>query len=191
MEECKMNDISDKVWKIVCGSLVGLALMVGLMGCNPKPGNSFVKDGVTYSMSQEEALSIARQSEYAGQGKISEDASGYVFNAETGTYWIGLEMDKPGCSPAIVVHLDTRQPELNYRCTGLVEPGKDACNIEASGTDAYMPNPAAVYCKNLGGTEITKTASDGSQSGFCQVDGTEVDEWELYRRDCLKEEPQH
>jgi putative hemolysin len=45
-----------------------------------------------------------------------------------------------------------------------------------------LPNPASVYCEEQGGTSVTRTAADGSQSGVCVfADGSEVDEWAFYR----------
>ena len=46
-----------------------------------------------------------------------------------------------------------------------------------------MANPASVYCKEKGGTLTIKDTEKG-QIGICKLpDGTEIEEWELYRRD--------
>jgi len=46
-----------------------------------------------------------------------------------------------------------------------------------------MANPASVYCKEKGGTLIIKNTEKG-QIGICQLpDGSEIEEWVLYRRD--------
>ncbi len=70
---------------------------------------------------------------------------------------------------------------------GLAGCKPDACDIKAKGEGAYMPNPAAAYCENIGGKSVIKADDDGNQIGYCQIDGKEFDEWELYRKDCLKE----
>ncbi|EED66828.1 protein of unknown function DUF333 [Comamonas testosteroni KF-1] len=46
-----------------------------------------------------------------------------------------------------------------------------------------MANPASVYCAKLGGkTRIEKTTA--GERGICVLpNGTEIDEWELFRRD--------
>ena len=46
-----------------------------------------------------------------------------------------------------------------------------------------MANPASVYCAKLGGkTRIEKTTT--GERGICVLpNGTEIDEWELFRRD--------
>jgi len=50
---------------------------------------------------------------------------------------------------------------------------------------ANMPNPASVYCSDHGGRSEIRTASDGSQSGFCVFpDGEECDEWMFFRSEC-------
>ena len=50
---------------------------------------------------------------------------------------------------------------------------------------ADMPNPASVYCEEQGYRSEIRTASDGSQTGYCIFpDGSECDEWAFYRREC-------
>jgi hypothetical protein len=53
------------------------------------------------------------------------------------------------------------------------------------GGDTQLPNPAAVYCEEQGGTVEIVTAADGSQSGVCHFDdGSSCDEWAFFRGDC-------
>jgi len=48
---------------------------------------------------------------------------------------------------------------------------------------AGMPNPASAYCIQLGGSLAMENRA-GGQVGICTLpDGTEIEEWELYRRD--------
>jgi putative hemolysin len=45
-----------------------------------------------------------------------------------------------------------------------------------------LPNPAAVFCTDRGGTYEIRRAADGSESGVCILaDGTEVDAWDYFR----------
>ena len=45
-----------------------------------------------------------------------------------------------------------------------------------------MPNPAAAYCEEQGGTVSIVKDAEGNEAGMCKLaDGTEVDEWEYYR----------
>ncbi len=53
------------------------------------------------------------------------------------------------------------------------------------GESLNMPNPASAYCQQQGGTVDIRTASDGSQQGFCVFsDGSECDEWAYFRGEC-------
>jgi putative hemolysin len=46
-----------------------------------------------------------------------------------------------------------------------------------------LANPASVYCTKVGGTLRIETSSEG-QYGMCVLpDGTEIEEWALFRRD--------
>lgn len=46
-----------------------------------------------------------------------------------------------------------------------------------------MANPASVYCGKLGGS-LRIENTPGGQVGICVLpDGTEIEEWALYRRD--------
>lgn len=48
---------------------------------------------------------------------------------------------------------------------------------------AQMPNPASAYCVEKGGKITIKNTEQG-QIGICTLpDGSEVEEWELYRRE--------
>lgn len=46
-----------------------------------------------------------------------------------------------------------------------------------------MANPASVYCQSLGGKTVMQSNEKG-QYGICHLpDGTQIEEWALYRRD--------
>jgi putative hemolysin len=50
-------------------------------------------------------------------------------------------------------------------------------------TTANAPNPAAVYCIKIGGKLRIEKSPQGDL-GICMLpDGTEIEEWELFRRD--------
>jgi uncharacterized protein len=52
-------------------------------------------------------------------------------------------------------------------------------------TQADLPNPASIFCEGQGGRlEIREDASDG-QAGICVfADGSECEEWALFRNEC-------
>ena len=58
----------------------------------------------------------------AGRGECSGSAltGNFQCNRETGTWWLGLETDKLGCSPACVDDIESGESEINWRCTGLL-----------------------------------------------------------------------
>jgi hypothetical protein len=76
------------------------------------------------SLSIEEALAIAQESSDCSMVGILTDEINY--NAVTKTWWIDLErmpeFEKDGCNPACVVSEETETAEVNWRCTGLIEP---------------------------------------------------------------------
>lgn len=58
-----------------------------------------------------------------------------------------------------------------------------ACASHEEAPKAGMANPASVYCEEQGGTLEIKQNADG-QYGMCTLpDGTQIEEWNLYRRD--------
>ena len=60
-----------------------------------------------------------------------------------------------------------------------------ACSKADNGTEAGLPNPAAVYCQDQGHQHEIRTDADGSQYGVCILtDGTECEEWAYYRGEC-------
>jgi len=75
-------------------------------------------------ITKEEALTIAQASSDCSMAGILTDEINY--NANTKTWWIDLErvpeLEKDGCNPACVVSEETKTAEVNWRCTGLIEP---------------------------------------------------------------------
>lgn len=67
-------------------------------------------------------LLAAQNSECTQQGTLI--TSDYFYNENSRTWWIGLQPFEahPGCNPACVVNADTKQAEINWRCTGLITP---------------------------------------------------------------------
>jgi hypothetical protein len=82
---------------------------------------TFTED--TGALTYEDARVLAQNSECTGEGALTED---YFYNENTKTWWIALRMkqeyEKAGCNPACVISEETRIAEINWRCTGLIEP---------------------------------------------------------------------
>jgi putative hemolysin len=52
-------------------------------------------------------------------------------------------------------------------------------------TQAGLPNPASVFCEEQGGKLDIRTDDSGGQIGICVFpDGSECDEWALFRNEC-------
>ncbi len=69
------------------------------------------------SMILEDAKKIALASECVDEGPLTEY---YLCNSFTGTWWFDMDVEKAGCNPACVVDIETREAEINWRCTGAI-----------------------------------------------------------------------
>ncbi len=110
-------------------------------------------------MTEERAREIAQASPCTENGSLTDEAD---YNDNTNTWWIGLDIQKEGCSPACVVEEATETAEINWRCTGLIPPGE----------------PAGKTCTKEG-TDHTMTLSDAvavSLNSLCGANGVLVEE---------------
>ena len=73
------------------------------------------KQGIDKKLSLSEAKNIALQGQCGDKLKDT-----YICNEITGTWWIDLDIEKEGCSPACVINVETKMAEINWRCTGLI-----------------------------------------------------------------------
>lgn len=74
-----------------------------------------VVDRESTPMSEKIARSIAETSECIEDGTLKDNA---LYNESSKTWWIDLNIDKPGCNPACVVYED-ETVKINWRCMGL------------------------------------------------------------------------
>lgn len=67
-----------------------------------------------------EAMALAQESSCVLEGSLEGDN---ICNPNTGTWWLGFTPSEPNelCNPACVVDIETREVEINWRCTGAVE----------------------------------------------------------------------
>jgi hypothetical protein len=66
-------------------------------------------------------LSLKEAEEIAAKSECGDNIkAGHICNDFTGTWWIDLDIEKPGCSPACVVDVNTKTASINWRCTGLI-----------------------------------------------------------------------
>ncbi|MBW3013221.1 hypothetical protein KY340_03355 [Candidatus Woesearchaeota archaeon] len=70
--------------------------------------------GTVYTYEQAKAIAI--------NSGITEDqfTGDFVYNDYTQTWWFDVNIEKEGCSPAMVVDEKTGTAEINWRCTGLI-----------------------------------------------------------------------
>ena len=82
-----------------------------------------------------------------------------------------------GCSPA-----SSAQPEPAGQPT---QPAGPAQTPAPANTKTNLANPASVNCAQKGNRLEIRTAADGSQVGICIFpDGSECEEWALFRGEC-------
>lgn len=99
--------------KAVCRS----GRCVGLAGSEIEEKKEDCFDSQTGTgMNLREARLIAQESE-CSRGELKEEA---FCNETTGTWWLGLDVEKPGCFPACVVDVTDKTAVINWRCTGLI-----------------------------------------------------------------------
>ena len=77
------------------------------------------KSGTGFNMSFDEAKEIALRSECVSNATLAQD---HWCNNYTGTWWISLNLAKPGCHPACVINVEDKTAEINWMCTGLIVP---------------------------------------------------------------------
>jgi len=92
------------------------------------------------SMSYAEAIAVAQASGCTSEGQITEDRD---CNSFTGTWWLGLDIIQPGCTPACVVNVSNKTAEINYRCTGALPPDEpvEAGASAPTPTVGFIPGP--------------------------------------------------
>lgn len=99
---------------IVCVFLVGC-------GVEEKPIEEVSETEAELTI--EEAIEIAQGTECTEKGSLTES---YFYNENSKTWWIDLEMDPEFenkiCNPACVVFEETKEVEINWRCTGALPP---------------------------------------------------------------------
>lgn len=105
------------------------------------------------TMSYQEALVIAQNSECLEQGQLKET---HFCNQETGTWWIDLDIDQPGCNPACVISVPNETAEINWRCGGAIPPQETpAAPDPARARDAALAYLAANYRQNAPSPDLT------------------------------------
>ncbi len=114
----------------IVGCLVWIILVISACGAKETPPPPLppevgpaedlcVDDQTGAELEYEDAVVIASESPCVDEGSLTDTAQ---CNTGTGTWWIDLDIERPGCAPACVVDVNTRQAEVNWRCTGALPP---------------------------------------------------------------------
>jgi len=98
-------------------------------------------------MTYEEAVTVAEAGLCTDQGSLKETRT---CNSTTGTWWIDLDIDQPGCAPACVINIVDETVEINWRCAEALPeasspdaPSADASSPDAASADAASAEPPA------------------------------------------------
>ena len=166
-------------------STLGLVLILSALifsGCAPPTARPseveycLDKDAGT-RLSYHEATEIAQDSECLEHGQLKETR---FCNEDTGTWWIDLDVDNPGCNPACVVDVSDETAEINWRCTGAISdvtveapepsvtisptsgPSGTLVQVVASGFPPNTPVSVGVGPVNSQFSEVARGTTDGS-----------------------------
>jgi uncharacterized protein len=113
--------------------------------------------------------------------ELPNPASAYC-EAQGGT--LDIRADDEGGQIGICVFADGSECEEWAFFRGECTPDA-AVSEEPAADEVGMANPASVFCEEQGGTVDLRTDDDGGQVGFCVfADGSECDEWALFRGEC-------
>ena len=86
------------------------------------------------SMKISDAQRLAQSSECIVAGPLMDS---FACNEVTGTWWIDLDVNEPGCKPACVVDIGSGTTGINWRCTGAIPPDEQ----ETPATGQKTPEP--------------------------------------------------
>lgn len=105
-----MKKDSSTIFLIILATVVFVAIIYGVYKLNLSDGR----------LSEVQARAIAEKSCIKGGESLA--AGQYNENSKTWWYDANLNNTHAGCNPACVVSEETRQAEINWRCTGAVLP---------------------------------------------------------------------
>ena len=96
--------------------LISLLFLL-LAGCIEPTEQTEAKEANSI-ISLNDAMAIAKLSECTENSNLTGD---YIYNENTRTWWLDIDLEKEGCNPACVVDENTKTAEINWRCTGLLQ----------------------------------------------------------------------
>jgi hypothetical protein len=89
--------------------------------CTTSDGRTFIEEFCSKTDTQElltlvDAKQIAANSECGNKFKEFS-----ICNQDAGTWWIGLDIEKEGCSPVCVINVVTKEASIDWRCTDAID----------------------------------------------------------------------
>lgn len=135
---------------------------------------------VVLPLDREAAFAIARENRECSNAGILTDK--FAYNENSKTWWIDLErmpeLERDGCNPACVVSEETKQAEVNWRCTGLIVPEESAEEIQKLFAEKYPKYADTVKViveretqNHARGSVIFETGAPGGIFLAAEIDG--------------------
>jgi len=164
-------------------SVIALAMLgaLGLAACNsaerPEPAAEqqaaadqrtveiCVDEDTRTQMTYEEAAAIAEAGLCTDQGPLKET---HTCNGTTGTWWIDLDIDRPGCAPACVINIVDETVEINWRCAGALP---EATSTDETTPDETTPDGASADAASAGTLTATPDPIANWPKYASRVDG--------------------
>jgi hypothetical protein len=119
-------------------------------------------------ITENEALIIAGKFCTKGGGSLGSG----LYNKNTKTWWFdaNLNATQEGCNPACVVSEETKTAEINWRCTGLIDPNTPPISGMCKCPSGYrnegnVCNPECYYSTPQCGAPSIPCQNDSSNSG--------------------------
>lgn len=161
------------------------AMLVLLTGCAATPQKGPDNVNIGGPLTEVEAKAIAENYCIKGGETLT---SGGTYNSNSKTWWFdaNLNATQPGCNPACVVSEDTKTAEVNWRCTGLLEPENTELTKDESGTDLTADLNTIIqglfiikYPENSGTTsvDVTQQTADHARGSVSFADGMAGGNW--------------
>ncbi|MBU1164094.1 hypothetical protein KKA15_00855 [Patescibacteria group bacterium] len=110
---------------ILMGLTVSGFILYMLLGMQPKETpQPDINVGKPNTLTKEEAQQIAGNTKNCTMAGIPSHQD-IFYNENTKTWWIDIErmpeLENDGCNPACVISEVTKNVEVNWRCTGLIQ----------------------------------------------------------------------
>ena len=161
---------------------LGLGMMLIFSGCSLPWANTPATTDRTDSgvMTEDKAREIAREVAGFEGGDLANETGFYNENSKTWWFDADLPNTPDGCNPASVVYEDTGVGEINWRCTGLIEPDTaDELLTEADMNTIIVGLFAEKYPENSGdiSVNINNQTSDHARGSVSFEEGMAGGNW--------------